>query len=254
MTSKLQDMYIWLGFSPKADKLLIREQGLDHPDRLRVLNNKNVDDICNAMRKPGSENANGMPDRGQQVSMISQKNLKLAAFLFHHRWQCTFDWEITGVKKETVHFLEGQKKLKDEHEYPNVLPKINESDMAGTMDSIKEYHRLHCGVIWAPLTYVIQKTIIVQTYGDYPMYATPDDKMIARMLHLPLAKNKLLSEKDIQTAKAFTAEYKIGNQTVYNVLDQIYKDTDLYPYVKQHKSKDLLCLLLQLARPKPCQC
>ena len=85
MASKLQNMYIQLGFSPKAAKLLIREQGLDNPDRLRVLTDKNVDDICNVMRKPGGKNANGTPDRGQQVSVIAQENLKLTAFLFHHR-------------------------------------------------------------------------------------------------------------------------------------------------------------------------
>ena len=35
MASWCQDMYIWLRFSPKAARLLIREQGLDSPERLR---------------------------------------------------------------------------------------------------------------------------------------------------------------------------------------------------------------------------
>ena len=77
--------------------MLVREQELDSPARLRVLTDKIVDDICNVMRKPGGKNANGMPNRGQQVSVIAQENLKLAIFLFHHRWRCTLDWEITGV-------------------------------------------------------------------------------------------------------------------------------------------------------------
>ena len=64
--------------------MLVREQGLNSPDRLRVLTDKNVDDICNVVRKPGSKNADGTPDRGQQVSVIAQENLKLAAFLFLH--------------------------------------------------------------------------------------------------------------------------------------------------------------------------
>ena len=33
------------------------------------------------------------------------------------------------------------------------------------------------------------------------------------------------------------AEYEIDNRSVYDILDQICKNTDLYPYVKQHKSK-----------------
>ena len=90
----LHDMYLCLGLSPKATILLIREQGLDSPEKLRVLTDKNVDDNCNVMRKPGSKNYNGMPNRGQQFSVIVQENLKLVAFLFHHRCRCTFDGKL----------------------------------------------------------------------------------------------------------------------------------------------------------------
>ena len=62
MASKFQYMYIQLEFSPKAAKLLVREQELDSPYRLRVLTDKNVDDIYDVMRKLGSKNVDGMPD------------------------------------------------------------------------------------------------------------------------------------------------------------------------------------------------
>ena len=61
----LQDMYTLLGFSPKAAKLLIKEQELDRPERLRFLTNTNVNDMCNIVRKPGGKNADGMPNREQ---------------------------------------------------------------------------------------------------------------------------------------------------------------------------------------------
>ena len=107
------------------------------------------------------------PDRGQQVSVIAQENLKLAALLFPHRWRCTLDWEIMEVDEGIVCLLVGQKKLEDEYKDTNVLPKINKSDMAETMGSIKEYLRSHRGVIWAPLTYIIKKFITVQTFCKY---------------------------------------------------------------------------------------
>ena len=107
MASWLQDVYILLEFSLKAAKLLVREQGLDSHERLKVLTDKNVNDICNVMRKPGSKNADEMPNRGHQVSIIAQENLKLAAFLLHHRWRCTYDWEIMEVHEDTVHLLTG---------------------------------------------------------------------------------------------------------------------------------------------------
>ena len=87
-------MHLLLGFSLKAAKLLVGEQGLDSHERLRVLTDKNINDICNVMRKLCSKNANRMPDREQHVSVIAHENLKLAVFLFHHRGRCTFDWEV----------------------------------------------------------------------------------------------------------------------------------------------------------------
>ena len=133
MASQLQDMYIKLTFSPKKAMLLIRKQRQDSLERLRVLTDKNGDDIFNVMRKPGGQNAGRMPDRGQQVSVIAQENMKQAAFLFHHRLRCTLNWKVMGVCEDAVHLLAEQKKLKDEYKASHMLPKIKKSDMAETM-------------------------------------------------------------------------------------------------------------------------
>ena len=74
--------------------------------------------------------------------MIAQENLKLDAFLFHQRWKCTLDWEITGVHEDTVCLMSGQKKRKDQYKDPDMLPKINKYDMAGIWKPSKNvtYH------------------------------------------------------------------------------------------------------------------
>ena len=92
-------------------------------------------------------------------------------------------------------------------------------------------------VVRAPLGYIIRKIIIVQTYGDHPLYATPDVELIARMLHLPADKNTTYNKQSMHSVTQHKPEYKIDNRTVYDILDHICKDTDLYSYVKQHKSK-----------------
>ena len=126
-------------------------------------------------------------------------------------------------------FLVGQKKLEDKYKDPDMLLKINKSDMAGTMQSIKEYLRAHHGVIKEPLAYVIRKT-----YADYPTHETPDDEMITRMLNLPQHKNKLLLESSLDKVRDGMPEYTINIRMVYDILDQICKDTD--PYIKQHNT------------------
>ena len=97
MAPWLQDMYLLLRFSPETTRLFIREQQLGSSEWHKVLTDKNVDDICNIMRKPGSNNA-GMSDRVQQVSVIAQENLKLAVSLFHYWWRCIFDWKVTEAQ------------------------------------------------------------------------------------------------------------------------------------------------------------
>ena len=125
------------------------------------------------MRKPGDKKVNRTLDRGKKVSGIAKEHLKLAIFLFHHRWRCTFDWEVVGVHEDTVHLLAGQKRLKNEYKDPDMLFKVNKAHKAGMIESIEEYLRSHHGVVRAPLAYVISKSITVQTCHDYPKYATP---------------------------------------------------------------------------------
>ena len=60
--------------------------------------------------------------------------------------------------------------------------------------------------------------------------------MITRMLHLPKHKNKLQLESSVSKVKDHTLEYTIDNRMVYDILDQIHKDTDMYPCIKQHKA------------------
>ena len=63
------------------------------------------------MRKPGNKNAERTFHSGQQISAIAQETLKLTVYLFHHRWRCTFDWDVMGVCEDTIHVLAGQMRL-----------------------------------------------------------------------------------------------------------------------------------------------
>ena len=47
----------------------------------------------------------------------------------------------------------------------------------------------------------------------------------------------LFMEREVSSLKEHTKEYTIDTRPIYDMLYQICKDTDLYLYVKQHKSK-----------------
>ena len=124
--------------------LLLSSCSSSAPKRFRLFTDKNVDGIFNVMRKPGNKNANRSPDREKQVSVIAQENMKLTVFIIHHWWRFIVDWEVTGVYKNPVHLIVGQKRLKDKYKNPNMLPKVNKADMAIAMELIERYVRSHC--------------------------------------------------------------------------------------------------------------
>ena len=101
--AEIQDMYLKFRFNQ------IDYQRMS----LTVLTKKNVNDTCNFVRKPRDKNADRKSNREQQVSVIAQANLKLAVFIFPHRWRCTFAWEVTGVHEDTRHLQAGHMRLED---------------------------------------------------------------------------------------------------------------------------------------------
>ena len=121
------------------------------------------------------------------------------------------------MHEDTVCLLASQKTLEDNYKDLDMLPKVKKADMAGTMEAIKVCLRSCGSILRAPLVHIIRKTRVVQTYGDYPWYATLDDEIITRMLHLLLEKKKLLLENEASSVKEHTIEYKIHNKTVYNI-------------------------------------
>ena len=125
--------------------------------------------------------------------------------------------------------------------------------MARTMEAIEENLRSCHGAIRAPLAYVIRKNVMAKTYSDYPKYATLDYQIIARMLHLPLDKNKLFLEYNVHSVKEQTAEYDIDNRSVYDILDQICKSICQTAQVPEGWQRGNLCHLFQIGTPKSCQ-
>ena len=149
--------------------------------------------------------------------------------------------------QDTVCLLAGQKRLEDEYNNLGMLPKANKINVAETIESIKEYFRSHYGVIRAPHAYIIRKSITGQVFGDYPKYITHDNDIISRMLHLPLDKNQLHNEQSAQSVRECIAEYKIDNGSVYNIMDQIFKDTDLYLYDKKYKTNVWILICIHMS-------
>ena len=73
---------------------LVDDQGIDFPWTLTSLSGKDITAICNVIRKPGGMVSGKMPDRGNQISFLVTKNLKLTAFIFKLMEHCSKESDI----------------------------------------------------------------------------------------------------------------------------------------------------------------
>ena len=127
------------------------------------------------------------------------------------------------MQEDTFHKFVGQKELKDSKRPQNAAQ--GQQFWHGSYnESIEEHLRSCSGVKRAFLAYIIRKIITVQTYDIYSWHTTPEDKIIARMLHLPMEQNRFWTESMASTRAEHRAAYKIDNRTAYANLDQIFKD------------------------------
>ena len=108
-----------------------------------------------------------------------------------------------------------------------MMLKVNKADMAGMMETIKEYFRSCNSVVRAPLAFLIRKTIIVKTYSDFSKHVTFDDKMMIKMLHLSQDKNKYLLWIVITVQSRRIRKGKKVMTELFMTHDQICKDKDL---------------------------
>ena len=94
----MKDVYVGLGFTANAALKMVTQQGIDSLEELRELDDKEVENLCRVLRKPGGfmPNPNADPDPamnqpaeifdpGTQVSTRAENLLKQACFWARNR-------------------------------------------------------------------------------------------------------------------------------------------------------------------------
>ena len=78
----MEEMFLRLGFSQTVAMKLVDDQGIDSPWTLASLFDEDIVTICDMIRRPGGLVSGKTLGRGNQISILVVKNLKLAAFMF----------------------------------------------------------------------------------------------------------------------------------------------------------------------------
>ena len=103
-----QEMFPKLGFSD--------DQGIDSPWIMASHSHEDITAICNVIRRPGGLVRSKMPDRGNKISILAAKNLKLATFMFKTMEHCSKTYGIQHVNSTSV--------LQYQHQNDTRCPKL----------------------------------------------------------------------------------------------------------------------------------
>ena len=81
----LQSAYGLIGFSAEATLVVTNTHGIDSMEEIKILTDKEIDNLCKVMRRPGGINPiTNVSNLGFQVSLRAENNLKLASFFIKY--------------------------------------------------------------------------------------------------------------------------------------------------------------------------
>ena len=82
VVKEMEDMFFRLGFNQAEVLKLVEDQGIDSPWTLASLSDEDITAICDMINRPSGLVSGKTLDRGNPISVLAAKNLKLVAFLF----------------------------------------------------------------------------------------------------------------------------------------------------------------------------
>ena len=91
MNKRRQDVAEILDFSQTVAIKLVADQGINSSWILASLSHEDIVAICDVIHRPRKLVSGKTPDRGDQISVLATKNLKLMAFMFKTMECCSKD-------------------------------------------------------------------------------------------------------------------------------------------------------------------
>ena len=87
IVEEMKKVFLRLGFSQPVVLKLVEDQGIDSLWTLASLSDEDIAAICDVIHRPGGLVSKKTLDRGNQISVLATKNLKL-------KHSCSSQWSI----------------------------------------------------------------------------------------------------------------------------------------------------------------
>ena len=92
---EMKEMFLRLWSSQIVAIKLVYGQGIDSPWTLASLSDEDIIAVCNVIHRPGGLVSGKTLDKGNQISILAMKNLKLTAIIFKIMEHCSKDYSTS---------------------------------------------------------------------------------------------------------------------------------------------------------------
>ena len=94
---EMKEMSLRLGFSQAMVLKLVDDQEIGSPWTLASLSDEDIAAICIMIHRPGGLVSGKTPDRGNKISVLATKNVKLTVFMLKTMEHCSKDYKIRNI-------------------------------------------------------------------------------------------------------------------------------------------------------------
>ena len=223
-----------LGFSAAAAAAIVNEQAIDSVKELRLLSDKEVENLCKVVRRPGGTipNPNAgqagapgtLPNPGIPIALRAENNMKLAAYWCRFRSKTSRATGPNDIELDPIRQMRDLREWEEAHE--DTKPQdniINAKDWHKTLEALEEYLRGCLGVTQIPLAYVIRK--------DEAITADPAPNQPSR--GWPSMQDELIGRAPIIGADGtHTQTYLTDRAAVWEKIAALTRDKACWTYVK----------------------
>lgn len=225
--AEMRTMMTRLGFSVAAAQAIVDDQGIDTLGKIKLLTDKEIENLCKVIRRPGGTIAGAagapqIPNPGVQVNQRAEGHLKLLAFYLRHQFRVSRTATAPNITLELIHTVRELCEYESTYKTPSTdsAPTINAKDWPKTMESIEEYLRSYLGERKIPLAYVIRKSQTIPAGPDAGPYPTIQDEMIRRAPHF--------------LADGTTPDpiFLVNREKVWDIIAKLTRDHACWTYVK----------------------
>lgn len=164
----MRQMYVRLGFSNAAANIIVDSHNLTDMDVLRRFTDDEVSSLCTILKKPGGRIVDPddpnvfITDPGTPVSILAEKNLKLAVYFIKHRHRTSRAIDPADVL-DTEASIRGisERRLEEKAHVNAPIPStpsyiIDDKNWTKTIESLHDFLRSQLGSTGLPLAWCVR--------------------------------------------------------------------------------------------------